>query len=250
MATKKITIRGTTPAQDIKNRLEVVDAGDGVGGVFVKPDGQKFKRRKETIKSAKVKQIAEYRKEASRLASMANKRVARLEANDLKDAPAYRGYIESGGKFSVKGKTYNELQVEVARMRTFINANTSTIKGINKYLKGIADNTKLKYTNMKDLRAKAPKFFELSEKVKQYLNNLDDIASNLGYQKIWEAVNVYVANAKVDLAGAELDIDQLTEKIGMAISEAEGTTNVSLESIRAYEATTWFHLGSHKPDKK
>lgn len=242
MATKKLTVRGTIPAKDIGKRLERVDAGDGTGGVFVKPDGQKFKQRKQKLKTEKEQRIAEYRKEASRLASMANKRVARLEANDLKDAPAYRGYIESGGKFSVKGKTYNELQVEVARMRTFINANTSTIKGVNKYLKDIADNTKLKYTNMKDLRAKAPKFFELSEKVKQYLNNLDDIASNLGYQKIWEAVNVYVANAKVDLAGAELDIDQLTESIGMAISEEEGTTNVSLESLRAYEATTWFKL--------
>ena len=242
MATKKITIRGTTPAQDIKRRLERVDAGDGVGGVFVKPDGQKFKRRKETLKSAKEKQIAEYRKEASRLASMANKRVARLEANDLKDAPAYRGYIESGGKFSVKGKTYNELQVEVARMRTFINANTSTIKGINKYLRGIADNTKIKYKNLKDLRAKASKFFELSEKVKQYLKALDDLSSNIGYQKIWEAVNVYVANSNVDLAGAELDIDQVVEKIGNAISEEVNGINIPVGDLKVYESNTWFKL--------
>ena len=242
MATKKMTIRGTMPAQDIKNKLERVDAGDGVGGVFVKPDGQKFKRRKETIKSAKEKQIAEYRKEASRLASMANKRVARLEANDLKDAPAYRGYIESGGKFSVKGKTYNELQVEVARMRTFINANTSTIKGINKYLRGIADNTKIKYKNLKDLRAKASKFFELSEKVKQYLKALDDLSSNIGYQKIWEAVNVYVANSNVDLAGAELDIDQVVEKIGNAISEEVNGINIPVGDLKVYESNTWFKL--------
>ena len=239
---KKVTIRGTTPAQDIKGKLERVDAGDGVGGVFVKPDGQKFKKRKETIKSAKEKQIAEYRKEASRLASMANKRVARLEANDLRDAPAYKGYIESGGKFSVKGKTYNELQVEVARMRTFINANTSTIKGINKYLRGIADNTKIKYKNLKDLRAKASKFFELSEKVKQYLKALDDLSSNIGYQKIWEAVNVYVANSNVDLAGAELDIDQVVEKIGNAISEEVNGINIPTKDLKVYESTTWFKL--------
>ena len=242
MATKKITIRGTMPAVDIQKKLERVDAGDGVGGVFVKPDGQKFKRRKETLKSAKEKQIAEYRKEASRLASMANKRVTRLEANDLKDAPAYRGYIESGGKFSVKGKTYNELQVEVARMRTFINANTSTIKGINKYLRGIADNTKIKYKNLKDLRAKASKFFELSEKVKQYLKALDDLSSNIGYQKIWEAVNVYVANSNVDLAGAELDIDQVVEKIGNAISEEVNGINIPVGDLKVYESNTWFKL--------
>ena len=239
---KKVTIRGTTPAQDIKNRLEVVDAGDGVGGVFKKPDGQKFKRRKETIKSAKEKQVAEYRKEASRLASMANKRVARLEANDLRDAPAYKGYIESGGKFSVKGKTYNQLQVEVARMRTFINANTSTIKGINKYLKGIADNTKIKYKNLADLRAKSSKFFELSAKVQQYLRDLDNMASSIGYQKIWEAINVYVANGNVDLAGAELDIDQVVDRIGRAISDEVTSITVPTDGLKAYEVSPWFKL--------
>ena len=239
---KKVTIRGTTPAQDIKNRLEVVDAGDGVGGVFKKPDGQKFKRRKETIKSAKEKQVAEYRKEASRLASMANKRVARLEANDLRDAPAYKGYIESGGKFSVKGKTYNQLQVEVARMRTFINANTSTIKGVNKYLKDIADNTKIKYKNLADLRAKSSKFFELSAKVQQYLRDLDNMASSIGYQKIWEAINVYVANGNVDLAGAELDIDQVVDRIGRAISDEVTSITVPTDGLKAYEVSPWFKL--------
>lgn len=239
---KKVTIRGTTPAQDIKNRLEVVDAGDGVGGVFKKPDGQKFKRRKETIKSAKEKQVAEYRKEASRLASMANKRVKRLEANDLRDAPAYKGYIESGGKFSVKGKTYNQLQVEVARMRTFINANTSTIKGVNKYLKDIADNTKIKYKNLADLRAKSSKFFELSAKVQQYLRDLDNMASSIGYQKIWEAINVYVANGNVDLAGAELDIDQVVDRIGRAISDEVTSITVPTDGLKAYEVSPWFKL--------
>ena len=242
MATKKITIRGTTPAQDIKQRLERVDAGDGVGGVFKKPDGQKFKKRKETIKSAKEKQVAEYRKEASRLASMANKRVARLEANDLRDAPAYKGYIESGGKFSVKGKTYNQLQIEVARMRTFINANTSTIKGVNKYLKDIADNTKIKYTNLKDLRAKSSKFFELSAKVQQYLRDLDNMASSIGYQKIWEAINVYVSNGNVDLAGAELDIDQVVDRIGRAISDEVTSITVPTDGLKAYEVSPWFKL--------
>lgn len=239
---KKVTIRGTTPAQDIKNRLEVVDAGDGTGGVFVKPDGQKFKKRKETLKSEKEKRIAEYRREASRLASMANKRVARLEANDLRDAPAYKGYIETGGKFSVKGKTYNQLLVEVARMRTFINANTSTIRGVNKYLKSIADNTRIKYTNLKDLRAKAPKFFELSSKVEQYLREVEDMASAIGYQKIWEAVNVYVKQSLTDLTGAELDIETVAELIGKEIADKANGINVPISDLKAYEVEPWFKL--------
>lgn len=237
MATK-----GITPAQDIKQKLEVVDAGNGLGGVFAKPDGQKFKQRAKKAVTAKQKKVAEYRKEASRLASMANKRVARLEANNLKDAPAYKGYIESGGKFSVKGKSYNELQKEVARMKTFIDANTSTVKGVNNYLKTIASNTGIKYKNLTDLRLKAPRFFELAAKVEQYLRNVEDIASAIGYQKIWEAINVYVKDSKADLSAAEVDIDEMVKRVTDAIMETQSPDNVSLEALKAYEASTWFKL--------
>ena len=127
-------------------------------------------------------------------------------------------------------------------MNTFINANTSTVKGINTYLKDIADNTKIKYTNLKDLRAKASKFFEVTAKVEQYLREVEDIASAIGYQKIWEAVNVYVENGRIDLANAEMDIETLALRVGEAIAESSKGVDVSLENIRAYEATTWFKL--------
>ena len=80
--------------------------------------------------------IREFRTEASRLASLANKRIKRIEANSLTESPAYKRYIKDGhGKFGVKGKTYQEVQAEVARINRFINAETSTIKGINNELK-------------------------------------------------------------------------------------------------------------------
>ena len=46
----------------------------------------------QTIKdaSSKAKKISEDRREASRLASLANKRVQRLEANDLQDRKSTR----------------------------------------------------------------------------------------------------------------------------------------------------------------
>ncbi|WP_457848416.1 hypothetical protein, partial [Staphylococcus aureus] len=83
----------------------------------------------------RVVAINAYRKEASRLVSLANKRVQRLELNGLTDSPAYKAYIASGGKFGVRGKSHNELQQEVARLNRFINSTTSTIKGVNKTLK-------------------------------------------------------------------------------------------------------------------
>ena len=223
--------------------LERVDAGDGLGGVFAKPDGQKFKARAKKSKEAKKQRVSEYRKEASRLAAMANKRVARLEANNLQDAPAYKGYLESGGgKFSVKGKTHNELQREVSRMQKFIVAKTSTVTGVNTYLKGIATNTGIKYTNMKDLKAKAATFFTLSNKVEEYLRTVEDMASAIGYQRIWEAVNEYVQTARIDMSNANLSIDEMVLAISKAIADLERPENIKVGDLKAYEVNNWYKL--------
>lgn len=227
----------------VLSKLERVDAGDGLGGVFAKPDGQKFKARAKKSKEAKKQRVSDYRKEASRLAAMANKRVARLEANNLQDAPAYKGYLESGGgKFSVKGKTHNELQREVSRMQKFIVAKTSTVTGVNTYLKGIATNTGIKYTNMKDLKAKAATFFTLSNKVEEYLRTVEDMASAIGYQRIWEAVNEYVQTARIDMSNANLSIDEMVLTISKAIAELERPENIKVGDLKAYEVNNWYKL--------
>lgn len=170
----------------------------------------------------KAERIREYRKEASRLAAIANKRVARLEKNGLENSPAYQGYLKSGGdKFSIRGKSYNEVQAEMSRLRKFIDANTSTISGVNKYLKGMAKDTGMKYKNLTELREKADTFFTLSSKVEQYLRTVEDMASAIGYQKIWESINEYVKVNKVDLTDGRLSIEEMTEKISKAIAEYE-----------------------------
>mgnify|MGYP005960231509 CR=1 FL=1 len=187
----------------------------------------------------KAARIREYRKEASRLAAMANKRVTRLENNGLKDTPAYKAYLEGGGKFGVKGKTYNELQKEVSRLNQFINSATSTIKGANKVLIELANNTGIKYDSIKDLRSKAPKFFELSSKVEQYLRTVNDMASAIGYQKIWEAVNQYVSDANIDLSNTTGDIDSMIEKISNALAEYEQPQEV---------VSGWYSLKKSDPE--
>ena len=70
----------------------------------------KGKIQKRVDKSNKAEQerlarIKAYRIEASRLASMANKRIKRLEDRDVKASPAYDRWLRDGAvKFSVKGK--------------------------------------------------------------------------------------------------------------------------------------------------
>ena len=172
---------------------------------------------------AGVKQAqAEFRKEVSRLASLANKRIKRLEEAKLTDSPAYQKWVENGSvKFGVKGKTYNQLQSEMARLNRFINAQTSTIRGINSNLKEMAANTGIKYGTLKELRSKAANFFELSSKVEQYLRTVNDMASAIGYNKIWEVINEYVEREKIDLSEAENNIDELSKMVSELIVQQQ-----------------------------
>lgn len=153
--------------------------------------------------------------EVSRKASMANKRLVRLENNNLTDTPAYKKWVDykGGVKFSVKGKDYNQLQQELARLNNFIDSTTSTVRGANKVLKEIAENTGIKYGSLKELQAKSKQFFELTSKIEQYLRQTENSATAIGYRKIWEAINQYVQDEKIALGDANLDIDGLTQKI-------------------------------------
>lgn len=84
----------------------------------------------------------ELRKEVSRMASMANKRIDRLERNNLTMLPAYKAWAENGAvRFSVKGKTYQETQAEYWRLKNFLDDRTSTVKQANQFLKEMAENT-------------------------------------------------------------------------------------------------------------
>lgn len=198
---------------------------------------------KKVLTEKEIKQKA-FRTEASRLAAMANKRVARLEANKMEDSPAYRGYMASGGgKFSVKGKTHNQLQIEVSRMRNFINAKTSTITGINNHFKEIADITGIQYKSVSELRAKTARFFELALKVETYLRDVEDMASAVGYQKIWEVINVYVKDSKTDLSDAAVTVDSMVDNITqMIMKQYEINAVKSAISTHDDSKSIWYHL--------
>lgn len=181
----------------------------------------------------------QYRKEANKIISMANKRLKRLEKSKLTDSPAYAKLVDNNGnpKFSVKGLTHNQLQMEMSKVRKFVQAKTSTIRGVNTTLKEMANNTGIKYKNLKDLRSKASKFFELSSKVEQYLRNVDDIASAIGYQKIWEAINTYVKNESLDLNDSENDIDSMVKAVTSMIN---GFDSGNQFTMKGDDSNWWF----------
>lgn len=193
-------------------------------------------------KKEKRERMRKFRTKASRLVSMANKRLVRLEENELTDSPAYEKLVGDDGekpRFSIRGKDYNEVQREVAKMNRFLNAQTSTIRGANRVLKEMAKNTGIKYKNLKELRSKASQFFELASKVEQYLRTVDDMASAIGYQKIWEAVNNYVKDSSREIEGAQKSIEQMTSEIAEAIKEAKKKEYI-ISNDNA--VTGWFRL--------
>ena len=152
----------------------------------------------------------ELRKEVSRMASMANKRIDRLERNNLTMLPAYQAWEKNGSvRFSVKGKSYEETQAEYWRLKKFLDDRTSTVKQANDFLSEMAENTGIQYNGLEDLKTKSAKFFELADLTKQYNQSINQSAQALDYQKIWKDINTYVLDTDADLADAVSSEEQL-----------------------------------------
>lgn len=152
----------------------------------------------------------ELRKEVSRMASMANKRIDRLERNNLTMLPAYQAWEKNGSvRFSVKGKSYEETQAEYWRLKKFLDDRTSTVKQANDFLREMAENTGIQYNGLEDLKTKSAKFFELADLIKQYNQSINQSAQALDYQKIWKDINTYILDTDADLADAVSSEEQL-----------------------------------------
>ena len=67
----------------------------------------------------------------------ANKRLKRLQGMETL-SPALNSVLQSGGKFSIKGKTRNEILKESSRAISFINMKTSTVSGAKQFEKNFA----------------------------------------------------------------------------------------------------------------
>lgn len=152
----------------------------------------------------------ELREEVSRMASMANKRLNRLENNNLTMLPAYQAWEQNGSiRFSVKGKDYNQLQAEFWRLKNFLDDRTSTVREANAFLREMAENTGIQYHGLEDLKNKSARFFELAEKIREYNQAIGQAAQALDYQKIWQQINTAVQQDAIDLSEAVSSDEQL-----------------------------------------
>ena len=162
----------------------------------------------------------EYRREASRLVSLANKRLKRIEQQGLVESPAYKKYVEDGKqKFGIRGKNMEEVKQEVARINDYIKKQTSTVTGTKKYLDNVAKSVGIvKFDNYKQLQDQLNAFFRGVDKVREYLQNSKEVSVAIGYSKIHEVVSNYVQEV-----GSELDsIDDLVVEMAEKVIEGAG----------------------------
>ena len=195
----------------------------------------KFNQKWNNEKNIFTDKERKYRQEASRKVSMANKRLKRLEEQNLTMSPSYKKWLDEGGqKFGVKGKTTQEVRAEVARLNKFLNQTTSTVRGTKKYLTNIASQVGIKnYDSYQSLNNQLKTFFEVSDRVREYLKNSKEIAVSIGYKKIWEEVNEYAETVGKDFASLNKDIVEIASSIthANAYSKLDDLTDDFLKSF-------------------
>ena len=111
------------------------------------------------------------RKELSRLASMANKRIKRLEEKGWTDVPAYQSMIKNGKPhFGVRGlKTSRDVNNEYIRVKHFLDSITSTVKGATGYLQDLATNMGVGGMKVSEIQQHAKQFFQIVKMVQKRL---------------------------------------------------------------------------------
>lgn len=153
------------------------------------------------------------RAQVSHLASMANKRLDRLEKNELTSSPAYQKWEQNGShRFSVSGKSYSEVQSEYWRVKDFLEMRTSSVTGTKAVLQEIATNIgwgKIDFDNIALTQEQLSNFFAIANTVSQYLESVDESAAALDYQEIWNTINAAYQQGKIDFNNAELDAEQM-----------------------------------------
>lgn len=173
-------------------------------------------RGRNLLKAKKMQHEAKKRKLYTKLKGLyadAKRNIKDLQRHNLGDVPAIQKLEENGKiRFSVKGKTYNELQSDYFRLKRFAEAETSTVRGATNVLENIARNTGIQYNNLNDLITQSKIFFEIASKVEQILESQSQLAFTMGYQTIWTAVNNMVERKMVNLRDVH-NIEQAAQTV-------------------------------------
>lgn len=167
----------------------------------------------ETNGKAKRASIA---RQVSRYAQMANKRMQRLEDNNLEMVSAFKEWERQGQPhYSVKGKSYNELQSEFWKIKKVLDDTTSTVRGANNYLKKMANQMGFKSMSLSEVKENVVGYWKVFSKVQQYLSTIESEGYNIGSPRIQEMITNYVKTSKRNLN----TVEELNNALASVINE-------------------------------
>lgn len=187
----------------------------------------------KTSAQSKRNQLA---RQVSRYAQMANKRMSRLEANHLDMVNAFKIW-ESQGKphYSVKGKSYNELQSEFWKIKKVLDDETSTVKGANDYLRKMANNIGFRGMTLNEIKQNVVGYWKVFSKVQQYLSTIESEGYNIGSPRIQEMISNYVTTSKRELN----TVEELNTALQNVLSEVAEYAQMPEEVVQLVIDKTW-----------
>lgn len=159
----------------------------------------------------------------NQLVSKANKRYRRLAQKGW-NTGAYKKAVQTGGAFHNKrGASYQEKAREYKRVKNFLGAKTSTVRGSKKVIKGMLSRTGLDDfvgTNINGIVATKEveetdgalttiniinKFFDVASMVDEYLKNNRGV--RVSSNEIWRSIHdTYLTGYKEDFSDEEADV--------------------------------------------
>ena len=178
----------------------------------------------EDVSSLTRSQLAQV---VSRIASAANKRIRGLQEAGI-ESPAYERVVESGGKFSTKGKNLNQLRSEFLRAKQFMDAKTSSVKGYKK----VINNTAKKLQEAGVINANASNVQDLL-KIYDRLTKLDPNAKGRGLK--YKLLNVIGDQMRISPTASVTDIVYTLERQLESIIEENERSNND-------EVSQWFNV--------
>ena len=165
---------------------------------------------------------SELRQAVSRLASTANKRLQRLSKNDL-ISPAQIEAKESGGKFSTRGKSELELQVEYRRVSNFLTQRTSTVTGARQLEEQTRQDIKAVY----GIDISKKDYDELLRGFSQILNESPEYQSRALRYK-------YLKNFNIDLADNKMTTTDISNAITSTLTRYYSAGGTQYDGTASY----------------
>lgn len=190
----------------------------------------------KTHAQSKRNQLA---RQVSRLAQMANKRMSRLEKNNLDMVNAFKIWEKQGKPhYSVKGKSYNQLQSEYWKIKKVLDDSTSTVKGANEYLRKMANNIGFRGMTLNEIKQNITGYWKVFSKVQQYLSTIENEGYNIGSPRIQEMISNYVKTSKRNLN----TVEELNNALNSVLVDVAQYAQVPEELTRIVIDNVWFEL--------